>query len=299
MNTGLVLAIERCSLHDGPGIRTTVFLKGCPLRCQWCHNPESQAGRPELYFLHERCSACGACAQACPSGCHAIEQGLHRIDRSACDACGACVRACPQAALEIKGERLSVAQVMADVVKDRAFFDGSGGGLTISGGEPLAQASFTRALLQAAKTAGIHTCIETSGFGQRERLLELLPLTDLFLFDWKQSDRDAHQRQVGVAQHRIHDNLIALSEAGAHIRLRCPVIPGINDRDSHFQTIARLANDLAGIEAVEVMPYHPMGRAKSERIGSHWQLPDLAFVDETQAASWRTAIAAHTALPVC
>lgn len=298
MITGLILSIERCSLHDGPGIRTTVFLKGCPLRCQWCHNPESQAHKPELYFVSERCVACGACVEACPAQCHTFEAGIHRIDRSACDACGACVRACPQGALEIKGERRSVDQVMAEVIKDRAFYDSSGGGLTISGGEPMAQPEFTLALLVAAQGAGIHTCVETSGFGPRQRLLDLLPHTDLFLFDWKQSDPDAHLQQVGAAQHRIHDNLHALSAAGARIRLRCPLVPGINDHAGHFQTIADLANQLQGIEAVEVLPYHPMGQAKRDRIGSHWRLPELPFVAADLSASWRAAIAAQTTVPV-
>lgn len=296
--TGLVFSIERCSLHDGPGIRTTVFLKGCPLHCLWCHNPESISPQPELYYLNERCTRCGACAAACPNGCHRIADGAHTIDRTACTACGACVEACPAGALEIKGRTMTVDEVMTEVLKDRHFYDESGGGVTLSGGEPMAQFAFTKALLQSSREAGIHTVVETSGQAPTGRYQELAPLVSLFLVDWKETVGAKHREFTGVDNERIRANIAALDKAGAAILLRCPIVPGHNARPDHLSGIAALANELAHVTGVEVMPYHPMGRSKSEHLGKEYPIADSDFTDDTTAEEWRAAIRGQTSVPV-
>ncbi len=296
--TGLIFAIERCSLHDGPGIRTTVFLKGCPLHCVWCHNPESIAARPELYSLHERCTRCGACEAACPHGCHEVTDNGHTIARDECVACGMCVEACPAGALEIKGHTMSVAEVVAEVVRDRDYYAESGGGMTLSGGEPMAQYEFSRALLAAAGEQGIHTCIETSAYAPRDRLLEVVSLVSLFLIDWKDTDSARHREWTGVPNERIRENIRALDAAGAPILLRCPIVPDCNARPDHFQGIAALANELTHVAGIDVMPYHPMGRSKSARIGKEYGLPASDFTDEDTAERWRELIRRETGVTV-
>lgn len=285
MNSGLVLDIFRSSLHDGPGIRTTVFLKGCPLRCIWCHNPESQAFAPELYFLETKCTQCGACVTACPHGCHALRQGRHEIDRRPCTQCGACVAACPVGALEIKGRRMTVDEVLAEVEKDRPYYDSSGGGMTLSGGEPLAQFAFSLALLKGARARGIHTCVETSGYAESSRLRELAACVDLFLFDYKATGEPLHRNLTGVPGRVIRENLDLLQTLGARIILRCPLVPGINDGDAHLAEIARLALEHPAVEQVEIMPFHAMYRAKAERIGR--TAPAAGETDATEADKQR------------
>lgn len=289
--TGTVLAIERCSLHDGPGIRSTVFLKGCPLSCLWCHNPESQCFHSELSFLDERCRRCGICVTTCTQGVHRIIDGVHHLDREACLRCGACVEACPHQALELKGRSMSVAMVLEEVGKDRAYYAASQGGMTISGGEPTAQYDFCRALLQAAQTEGIHCCLETSAYAPQQRLLDLCDLVDLFLIDWKESDPQLHRRWTGVAQQPIAENLLALDAAGARMLLRCPIVPGLNDRDDHFSGIAALANRLNHVVGIEIMPYHPLGASKARSIGRDYPLLDLDFASREQADAWRRRLA--------
>jgi glycyl-radical enzyme activating protein len=296
--TGTILSIERCSLHDGPGIRTTVFFKGCPLACLWCHNPESQAFAPELCFLGERCLLCGACVGACEHGGHEVRDGEHRVDRTECETCGRCVEACSYGALEIKGRQASVASVMEEVERDRAYYEASGGGLTLSGGEPTAQFDFCLALLDAARDTGIHTCVETCAYAPQDRLLQLAPRVDLFLIDWKETDPKRHRKYTGVAPERIRENILALDHAGAEIRLRCPIIPGLNDRPDHFAGIAQLAEELEHVCGVEIMPYHPMGASKSRNIGRTYPLPDIDFADPAEADTWRAAIAEKTTVPV-
>ncbi|MDX2111054.1 MAG: glycyl-radical enzyme activating protein [Verrucomicrobiota bacterium] len=288
--TGMVFAIERCSLNDGPGIRTTVFLKGCPLRCQWCHNPESVSMRPELYFLHERCILCGHCAEVCTQGCHLVSPAGHEIDRTNCTTCGACVEACPVAALEIKGRPMEVDDIMAVVEKDRCYYESSGGGLTISGGEPLFQFAFTQRLLESAKTANLHTCVETSAFAPVEHLLALVPLVDLFLIDWKETDPERHKQFTGVENSRIRSNILALDKAGARIRLRCPLIPGYNDSNEHSQGIKQLAAELRNLVGIDIMPFHPMGRAKNDRLGKSQSMPETDFCPDEIAKQWRSEL---------
>ena len=293
---GTILSIERCSLHDGPGLRTTVFLKGCPLKCLWCHNPESLSFKPELYYFEERCTLCGKCSEVCLV--HTLDQGIHQINRQNCNACGKCVNVCPNSAFEIKGYLQTVQEVMEIVEKDKKFYDSSGGGLTISGGEPFSQFNFTLELLNQAKQAGIHTCIETSGQTSTENMLAAAEFTDLFLFDFKESDDMRHKEYTGVSQAQILKNLHAINDVGAKIILRCPIIPGINNRTEHFATIAKLANEFNNITAVNIMPYHPMGASKAARIGAEYKIDNAAFPSEDEITNWLSEVQIRTAVPV-
>jgi len=270
--TGLVFDIQRFSLYDGPGIRTTVFLKGCPLHCPWCHNPESVAPRRELLFSPAQCVHCGACVAVCPTDAHYFTPtgtpvGGHLLDRDACVICGACAQVCPSKALEICGRERTVDDVMAVVLRDLGYYKDSGGGLTLSGGEPLLQPAFTLALLTAAKTAGLHTAVETSGFTAWHHLEAIRPVTDLFLFDIKETDPSLHAAVIGVPLKPILDNLRWLASAGARIVLRLPIIPGYNDRPDHIEAVVRLAHSLPTLAGVDLLPYHRLGRGKRALLG--------------------------------
>jgi len=272
--TGTIFDIQRSSLHDGPGIRTTVFMKGCPLRCAWCHNPEGLTASPLLSFLPEKCIGCGRCLPVCRPQGHRITEGRHELDRSKCVACGLCARECYAGALEMIGRDVTVDDVLEIVLRDRFFYESSGGGLTLSGGEPLLQAAFCKALLQQAKQVGLHTCVETCGQYSYDRLEAVAPYVDLFLYDWKESDTARHLASCGAGNERILANLRALDGDGRRIRLRCPIIPGFNDRPDHFEGIAGLARSLHNLEGVELLPYHPLGVSKLRRFGlDHEPLP--------------------------
>ena len=268
---GRVFDIQRFSTHDGPGIRTTVFLKGCPLRCLWCHNPEGLSPDRQLSFSPEKCIGCGDCVALCPNHVHRLEPSgegvVHVLDRDRCRLCGACASACVAGATEMVGRDLSVADVLREVLEDRAFYGPSGGGLTLSGGEPMLQFDFTAALLRAAKEQGLHCCVETSGFAPPRHFESLLGLVDLVLYDYKETDPERHIEYTGVPNDLILENLRGLYAWGAKIALRCPIIPGCNDRDDHFAGIAALARQMPNLEGIDLVPYHPLGRGKIERLG--------------------------------
>jgi pyruvate formate lyase activating enzyme len=286
--------LQRASLDDGPGIRTTVFLKGCPLHCAWCHNPESHKPGPELAFDATLCMSCQACVAACASGVHTFDApGVHAVAFDQCIAAGACVAACPSGALRLYGHEQSVETVMAEVVKDRAFYAASGGGLTLSGGEPTAQLEFCLALLRAARAAGISTCVETCGLASRESFEALLPLTDLFLFDYKATDPTLHSTLTGASNALVLANLRWLHAQGAAIRLRCPLVPGVNDDDKHLRAIAALGAELAGLQGVEILPYHGSGAAKYERLGREQPRFTALEPDRAVQAGWRETLAVH------
>ena len=295
---GRIFQIQRFSIQDGPGIRTTVFLKGCPLNCLWCHNPESRSPKPQIFFSPAQCIGCKACVELCSQGAHKIENGDHELDREACVICGECTTGCYTGALEVVGREASVEEVLAEVLKDRPFYETSGGGMTLSGGEPLAQFEFSRAILTAARANGLHTCVETSGFAPFAHLSALLPLVDLFYIDCKETDPARHLEYTGVALAPIVENLTRLDALGAVTALRCPIIPGLNAREDHFQGIAALANRLVNIKEVQILPYHPLGRSKLERLGHPDSNPDWDFPEKAEVETWVETVARDCRIPV-
>jgi len=297
METGIVFNIQKFSIHDGPGIRTNVFLKGCPLRCLWCHNPEGLEAAPEIEYQANKCIGCGACS-VCPQGCHKfyMETG-HIYDRADCIRCGICVEKCPAAALKMVGEIYTVEQVMEKVMADKVFYDKSGGGMTLSGGEPLYQPKFALALLQEAKNRGLHTALETSGFASAEVFKSVLPYTDLLLFDYKATGEERHKELTGVPQKGILANLETANAQGKPIVLRCPIVPGINDNTEHYDAIAALANRLSSVIQVDLEPYHTLGTGKAPKLGKEsgfiTEMPSKEYMEEI-----RQYIASHCEKPV-
>ena len=275
---GLVFNIQKFSLHDGPGIRTLVFLKGCPLACTWCSNPEGQSAAPQLLYSSARCvgmEVCDRCITVCLEDAIAKDDGDKLvIDRSNCDACGDCAFVCPSRALEGSGEWVSVDDVVRVVEEDDAFYARSGGGLTISGGEPLAQGAFVRALLGAARTRGIDTAIETSGLCQWETMRDVVPLTDRIFFDIKCLDAEKHKRVTGVSNRRILQNFQRLRSdfPDANVVVRTPVVPGVNDSEADIRAIVEFVADAGGASNYELLPYHGFGEAKYAKVGQHYRL---------------------------
>ena len=296
--TGYILSIERCSLHDGPGLRTTVFLKGCSLSCVWCHNPESKSFKPELFYYVEKCTFCKRCMLACASSVHHVSDNEHKIERDSCIACEKCVQKCLSNAIELKGLLMPVQKVLDVVLKDKRYYENSGGGLTVSGGEPLHQLDFTLELLRLTKENDIHTCLETSGFSPTDKLLFLLPYVDLFLYDYKESNNEKHLNYTGVSNELIIKNLHALDDNGGKIILRCPIITGYNDYDEHFKSITKTANSLKNIIGIHLMPYNPMGSSKATRIKAKYAIKDLNIPTDDQITSWINKVKVNTNIPV-
>lgn len=249
MREGIICDLKRFAVHDGPGVRSTVFLKGCPLRCVWCHNPESIRRAPELGVRFHKCTLCGECARVC--ACHRIADGKHRFGRESCTACGRCVGACLFDALVLYGKRVTPEETAAAVLEDRAFYETSGGGVTVSGGEPLLQAAFCAELFRLLKRECIHTAVDTCGEVPWSAFETVLPVADLFLFDFKHPDSEAHRRLTGSGNGRIKANLLRLGRNGCPVEIRIPLIPGLNMED---ETLKRSAEFLAGIGTVTAGP---------------------------------------------
>ena len=324
---GTIFDIQRFSIHDGPGIRTTVFMKGCPLRCLWCHNPESHEKKPQLAYYPLKCIGCGACVTPCPLGLHALEEigsvggdaaenngfvgdvlcdaasgsggnaasgfggkadKIHVFNRMGCAGCGRCAAECVTGALALIGRTVSAAEAIAEVKKDEVFYRNSGGGMTLSGGEPFYQPDFALALLALAKNESLHTCVETCGVAPFEVIADAARYTDIFLYDIKETEQARHKEFTGADNALIINNLRKLDETGASIILRCPIIPGMNDNEAHLTRVCEIAASLNRIDHIDLEPYHPLGISKSDAIGrwpahSDAQIPPKEFAEKWAA----------------
>jgi pyruvate formate lyase activating enzyme len=272
---GIVTNIQRFSIHDGPGIRTTVFLKGCNLRCFWCHNPETLKPKPELEVHPDQCIGCGACFEICPQGAHVIQDGERIFCRELCQACGRCAQECYAEALVIVGESKTVDEVVEEVLRDRPFYETSGGGVTLSGGEPLLQFDFSYAILERCKAEGLHTAIETAANFPWERVEAILPVTDLVMMDIKLLDSEAHQACTNVPNERILANAQRLGHGDRPLIIRTPIIPGVNDTPEIVGAIADLISDFPALEYYELLPFHPMATSKYNSLDIDYRARDL------------------------
>ncbi|MDR3332959.1 MAG: glycyl-radical enzyme activating protein [Synergistaceae bacterium] len=269
---GIVFDVKRYALHDGPGIRVTVHLKGCPLSCWWCHNPEGQDFNPRLLFRGNRCIACDRCLCSCPRGAISAEEGRMTTDSNLCLACGRCAEACPSGAREICGREMSALDVVEAVMKERIFLEQSGGGVTLSGGEPFEQPEFVYAILEECKRRGIRTAIDTSGFAEADVLLDTTSLTDLYLYDVKHMDPERHKEYTGVDNDIILSNLRKLRESGAAIVARMPFIPGVNTDDVNLRATGEFLAKVGGVAALSLLPYHSAAEDKHGRWGMDYRL---------------------------
>jgi glycyl-radical enzyme activating protein len=295
--TAMIFGIQHLSLNDGPGIRTTIFFKGCPLRCKWCHNPESYSMQTQLSFNPMLCAGCLKCAEVCPSGVHnAVYAGgrpVHSVRHDLCTGCGKCMEVCCYGALELVGERYGPAQLLDRIRQDFPYYGIGGdkdgrGGITLSGGEPMLQAPFIEKLLEL--TGDIHICMETCGYADPEDYLRLAPRIGLFLFDYKATDPEKHRELCGTDNVLLLKNLDLLYRSGARIILRLPLIPSVNDDDGHLAGIAGLLEKYPGILRAEIMAYHNMGDAKAENLGMAVPSRGLANAAEADKRNWITRL---------
>lgn len=266
---GTIFQIERLALHDGPGIRTVVFFKGCPLRCQWCSSPESKTRKPEILYEQQRCTGCLECVAVCPQGALAAEDtGTLVLERNRCQACGLCVKACSSGARSVSGQVVSVEDVVLEIEKDAIFHHRSGGGVTLSGGEPLLQPEFAAALLKACRYRGLHTAMETCAYAQQSLLDSLCPYLDLIYMDLKHLDPDRHEALTGVRNEPIVENIRHVDACcEPTLILRVPLIPGCNDRREDIEQMAVFVSGLQRVQRVELLPYHRYGLRTYERLG--------------------------------
>jgi pyruvate formate lyase activating enzyme len=271
-HTGLIFNIQKFSVHDGPGIRTTVFMKGCPLRCRWCSNPESLTPHSEIMVANARCILCRRCAETCPERAIRLNKVI-KIDRLRCDLCLKCADVCPTGAIKTVGQLMALQEVLSEIMKDELFYQNSGGGVTISGGEPLMQWKFVRNLLKECQREGVHTALDTSGYAPWDVFQEVLKYVDLCLYDIKHTIPESHRRGTGKSNRRIIENFY-LTASSVRTWLRVPVIPGYNDSEENIMNFMDLAKK-GNVEKVSLLPYHEYGKAKYDQLGRNYRLGHL------------------------
>lgn len=293
--SGTIFDIDTFAVHDGPGIRMAVYFKGCPLRCAWCHSPESQSASFELVYVADRCTRCGACASACPTGVHTVESGEHTVDRSRCTACGLCARVCPTGALELKGRIVSAEEVVRRATRMRPFFEATGGGVTLTGGEVTMQPRFAVAVLEGLNRAGIHTVVETAGHCSPETLDAIADLADVVYFDLKLADEEAHRRWAGVQNRRILAN--ASRRDPDRTVVRVPLIPGITDTDGNIAGVSRAA-EAVGLRRIQFLRFNQSAGAKYEWLGRPFSISANAQSDERYHEILRIAAEAAPGLSI-
>lgn len=274
--------IQNFCIHDGEGIRTVIFFKGCPLSCQWCSNPTTQTRKQELLYYQDRCFHCQHCAEICPEKAVQVQDGAIHIHRDKCSSCGKCVQDCPGKALLLSGKLCTLTEILEEIQKDLVFYRNSGGGITLSGGEVLVQAEFALQLLQACTRYGIHLAIETSGFGKKEDLLEMGRLADQIFFDVKHADHEKHQQLTGQSNVRIIENLQALlAEQADKVTVRFPLIPNLNDDEEHLSQYAQLIKKMGTVKNLELLPYHRLGKNKYALLGRPYALEHVEPMPKT------------------
>lgn len=270
MNTATIFNIQKFSIHDGPGIRTTVFFKGCPLKCLWCHNPESQESKRQILYDAHKCVLCGTCVKVCPQNAIKIENNILTTDMDKCDFCGLCEIYCIKEARQIVGKDYTVEEVLKEVLKDKVFYEKSNGGVTVSGGEPLIYIDFIEELFKKLKEENIHTAVDTCGAVSFENLVRIAKYTDLFLYDIKLMDDEKHKMYVGTSNKLILENLKKLSKVHNNINIRMPIIEGVNAEDSHFEKTIEFIKNL-NIRKINLLPYHDIAKHKYKKLGMDYE----------------------------
>jgi len=279
--TGVVFSIERYALQDGPGIRTLVFLKGCPLNCKWCANPESQIFTPQILYFRNKCASCGRCVELCPNDAIQFDDefGLF-TNPDKCTLCGICVDGCYYGAREMSGEDMEVREVLDVIERDRMYYDMTGGGVTISGGEPLLQSGFVRELTRECGERGIHTAIETTLYSSKETIKRAIEFIDLVFVDVKHFDSQVHEQFTGVRNERIFENIVMIDGLGKQFIIRVPFIPGFNDDDNTQRAIYKWAARLVNLKWIEILPYHRLGMGKYQGLGRSYPMGDISPVSK-------------------
>lgn len=290
MNKAIIFNIQKFSVHDGPGIRTTVFFKGCPLRCLWCHNPESQNLQKEMLYDRDKCVLCGTCVKVCPKKAIKIENGVLTTDMSKCDFCGECVTYCIPEARQIVGKEYTVDEVVKEVVKDKVFYDESGGGVTVSGGEPLVQIDFVEELMKKLKDEGIRTAVDTCGAVSFDILERAAKYADLFLYDLKLMDDEKHQKFMGVSNKNIIENLVKLAKIHNNINIRMPIIEGVNADVSHIEKVLELIEGL-NIKKVNLLPYHDIAKHKYKKLDRTYEAEKMTVPSNEKMNSFKDMFA--------